>query len=282
MELSEEQQAAMAELRAAEEALDRARHRLAVAKGPTHMVMPCESAVPNRKAVLCRLPSGMQGAMWEDEIRRPDPEIKVLHTDGAIAELMDALMMDLCRSLKVPDEHLGPRHGRPLTAPVDERVEVIEGTDNLDIHIVTQPGMNTETHVVHMRRLRRQRFLDRVRMAGPPPHGFLAGNPAVFGEKVETIVVERVEAAPVEFIQLDMTIAAAEPQKEVPMGEQLWVHYMVGGVAHKAGPYSPEEAEGHRADIAGFEGVTDVVVRHAESTKPYNGEDMIGEPNDPE
>lgn len=37
MELSEEQQAAMAELRAAEEALDRARHRLAVAKGPTHV-----------------------------------------------------------------------------------------------------------------------------------------------------------------------------------------------------------------------------------------------------
>jgi hypothetical protein len=215
------------------------------------VIQPCGSAVPNKKAVLCRLGNGKQGAMWEDELRRPEPEIRVLHTIEAEKELVKAFSADIppetLRAMRVPTEYLEPPFGPSHTVSVEE----IEGRDNADVHVMTGPGKSTETHIVHTHRMRRQRFLDRVRMAGPPPHGILAMSAPGMWEGMEE-------------------------EMSAPK-EEFWVHYVVGGVPHKAGPYTEAEAESHRQDIAGYEGVSDVVVRYPESTKPYNGEDMVGD-----
>lgn len=74
-----------------------------------------------------------------------------------------------------------------------------------------------------------------------------------------------------------------EPRQAERLCEFFFVTYRIpaltGEKLHEAGPYGTRgEARDHRADIEEFEGVeqVEIIGRFAPSTKPYNGEDMIG------
>lgn len=56
----------------------------------------------------------------------------------------------------------------------------------------------------------------------------------------------------------------------MPNQSDMWfvtykVPGMTGDTVHRRGPYSKEEVESHRRDIAGYEGVTDVKVESTSS-----------------